>query len=246
MICSYCGEDKKLIKAHIIPEAFFKRLRDGKQEPSPLLLTNKNDVYPKRSPIGIYDCNILCLECEKQFGDWDNYAQELLREKSGNASPIMVAGKCEGYEVRKYNYTYLKLFFISLLWRAAVSKDHFYAKVNLGAHEAIAKDLIARRSPGSEDDFSIILAKFDHSGKILLDPHPEKYGGVNYYRFYIGSYVAYIKTDKRKAQNSFSEVMMKPEKPLLIVGRDFARSKEFFLIKKIAMMPKNKRQSKKP
>ncbi len=74
MICQYCGETGKLIKAHVIPAAFFRRLRDG-QDP-PRLLTNKEKEYPKRMPIGVYDSNILCEACESRFGDWDDYAWE--------------------------------------------------------------------------------------------------------------------------------------------------------------------------
>jgi hypothetical protein len=54
MKCKLCGVDKKLVKAHIIPEAFFKPLRSGKNAP---LLIRPGD-YVKRAPIGVYDKTI--------------------------------------------------------------------------------------------------------------------------------------------------------------------------------------------
>ena len=50
MKCQYCGENKKLIKAHIIPESFFKPLRTDKSD----VLYLMNDLlgeFPKKSPI---------------------------------------------------------------------------------------------------------------------------------------------------------------------------------------------------
>jgi hypothetical protein len=82
MTCKLCGQDKKLVKAHVIPASFFRPLRSEKN--SPLLITAGN--YVKRAPIGVYDKTILCEACEKQFGIWDDYAQSLLIQNFQKAS----------------------------------------------------------------------------------------------------------------------------------------------------------------
>ena len=229
MVCRYCGHHSKLIKAHVIPEAFFRRLRAGKSPP--ILLTNKEDDYPKRSPIGVYDRNILCRACEPLFGDWDHYAQALLDIEPRGAVNVIERGQIAGYEVREYRYDLLKLFFISILWRASVSGQGFYSKVKLGHFEHIAKDFIERRDPGTAEDFSVTLAKFDHPlGKTILDPHPEKHEGINYYRFYLGGYIAYIKADKRNASGLHRDFMMKQGEPLKILKRDMGAGGELSLI----------------
>lgn len=244
MICHYCRKEKKLIKAHIIPEAFFRRIR-GEQN-SLRLISNKENEFPKKAPIGVYDCNILCSECEKIFGAWDNYAQDFLKSIPPNSSPIIHGNKEVGYEVHKYNYDLLKLFFISLLWRAGISKHSFYAKVNLGPYEALLKKHIAQENPGTGDEFAVTLSKFNHHLVPFFDPHPEKFEAINYYRFYLGTYVAYIKIDKRQPPKFHSEVMMKPQAPLLIIGRELEGSKEFPLMKKIATIVNNRLKSKTP
>lgn len=234
MICRYCGEDRKLIKAHVIPEAFFRRLRDGQAPPR--MLTNKKNEYPKRMPIGVYDKKILCQACEPHFQQWDDYAQDLLDVEPKGASQIIENGQFAGYEIQEYNYNLLKLFFISLLWRASVSKHIFYSKVNLGPFEHIAKRFIEHNDPGTPEDFSVTLAKFDHPiGKTILDPHPEKPEGINYYRFYFGSYIAYIKVDKRNTTGLHIDFMMKPGKPLRIIRRNLHQSKELPLIHDIVL-----------
>lgn len=230
--CRFCGQERKLVKAHIIPEGFFRRLRDN-QDP-PRILTNKEGEYPKKAPIGVYDKSILCEECEPLFGGWDNYAQQFLGEEPQGGQPIYVGGELAGYKVPKYDFVNLKLFFISLLWRASVSTHQFYQRVRLGPYEEVARQLIEQRNPGTENDFSVTLAKFDHSlGSSILDPHRARFDNVNYCRFYLGGYVAYIKVDKRKAPKPFVDFMLKPVPPLYIICRNLERSKEWALMHNI-------------
>jgi hypothetical protein len=232
MICKYCGENRKLVKAHIIPAAFFRRQRRGKD--SPRIFVEKRSEHPKRVPAGIYDGRILCERCGPQFGDWDNYAVEILREPPDNASPIMHGNRLVGYEINDYNYGLLKLFFVSMLWRASVSVHPFYERISLGPYETEAKRLLERRDPGPLTAFSVTLARFDHAlGGTIFDPHTDRFGGVNYCRFYLGGYVAYIKTDKRKTPEPHLYFSIKPDKPLRIIGRNLENSYEMRLIKEI-------------
>lgn len=78
------------------------------------------------------------------------------------------------------------------------------------------------------------LAKFEHPlGRSILDPHPEKWDGVNYYQFYLGSYVAYIKVDKRKAPEPSVDFTLKPVPPLYIICRNLEKSGELPLMQDI-------------
>ena len=97
----------------MIPAGFFRRIDDGNG--TLRLLSESEEQYPKRSPIGVYDSTILCEFCEPLFGDWDNYAQELLTEEPKDSMRIVENGQLGGYEVKEYRYDLLKLFFISVL-----------------------------------------------------------------------------------------------------------------------------------
>ena len=239
MTCRYCeNPNNKLVKAHVIPEGFFRRMDDAGG--TLRLLSENQEQYPKRSPIGVYDSTILCQSCEPLFGDWDNYAQELLTEEPKDSVQILANGLLVGYEVKEYRYDLLKLFFISVLWRASVSTHAFYEKIRLGPYEAEARDFLRRRDPGNTEDFAVTLAKFDDPlGKAILDPHPEKWEGINYYRFYLGGYVAYVKTDQQPAPEPLSEFAMTPGKALRIIRRNLDRSDEKRLLYDIATAPKN-------
>lgn len=233
MNCRLCQQsNKKLIRTHVIPEGFFRQLRDEKRAPE--IHTNIVGQYPKRSPIGVYDPEILCEECEAVFGDWDNYAQQIFLGEHQEPEYLRHHGQPIAIQVLSYDYSALKLFFISLLWRASVSRHSFYGRIRTGRFESMLRDLILRREPGSPDDFAVSLAKFEHPlGRTILDPHPERWSGVNYVRFYLGGHVAYIKVDKRPPPQMPGLLKLMPGAPLLIVLRDFERSRELPLMRKI-------------
>jgi hypothetical protein len=71
-----CQTEKPLIKAHVIPEGFFRCVG----HPSEILElhTNTPGTYPKRAPIGVYDKLILCRACDNVFSPWEQHAQDVL------------------------------------------------------------------------------------------------------------------------------------------------------------------------
>lgn len=231
MACKFCGEDLKLIKSHIVPEAFFRRMK-GDRESLKLIAQGQ---HPKKSQTGVYDETILCAKCDNYFGEFDNYAQKLLNENLKGLDPLIMNGKIIGYETNEFRYDLLKLFFISLIWRASISNHPFFKRINLGPFEPIAKYMLQSSDPGAPDDFGVVLAHFDHQlGSAILDPHPEKFKpGINYNRFYLSRFIAYIKTDKRSASGSFKELQMHPLSSLKIISRDLAKSNELPLLYKM-------------
>jgi hypothetical protein len=230
--CKFCGSESKLIKAHIIPAGLFRRLQKGDK---PLeLMTNKAGEHIKKAPIGVYDRTIVCGKCEKIWQEWDEYAQQLLTDGPLNGRIIYHENKALCYVVDSYDYQKLKLFFISLLWRAAVSSHPFFSKVSIGEFEDIAKWHIVSRAPGNSSDFSITLARFENPlAKPILDPHTEKFSDVNYVRFYLSGYIAYIKVDHKPAPMPLAVITLSEKTPLYILCRDFTKSKELDLMRKI-------------
>jgi len=234
VVCRLCGHDRKLVKAHIIPEGFFRKLWHGKD--MPFLLSDNEDIYPKRAPIGVYDREILCEACELLFARWDQYGQEFLERRHAwrllrdHDNPV-------GYEVLDYDYANLKLFFVSVLWRASVSRHPFFKNIDLGSFEDIAKQQIIEMAPGNADDFSVILAAFNApTVKPSLDPALATWTDVRHYQFYLGDCVAYIKADERKTPEPFHDLVLKETPPFLVISRDLRASPELSLMKKIAQV----------
>ena len=232
MMCKLCRQNKQLIEAHIIPRSLYKPLQDGSG--SPRIGSNKPGFYPKRSPIGVYDKQLICGDCEKFFSPWDDYAQELLLRRLVESNYITSDGEKLAYQVKDVNYRKLKLFFVSLLWRAAASKQEFFTRIQVGPFEEKLKQMILNGDPGDPETFAVCLAKFDDPlGTIMLDPHCERWFGINYCRFYLAGYVTYIKVDKRPPAEFMDDFILAPNRPLLVILRNLRASKEFQLMKQL-------------
>ncbi|MCU7845329.1 MAG: hypothetical protein KZQ93_15980 [Candidatus Thiodiazotropha sp. (ex Monitilora ramsayi)] len=230
MICKGCNQDKKLVKAHIIPESFFRDLRAD--EKTLKLISNVEGVHTKNAPIGVYDKEILCRDCEGKFQVLDDYAAKVLIDNAA-IEELKQHGSLVGYKIPDVDYELLKRFVISLLWRASISKQGFYGKVSLGALEGHAKKLIWDESPGEKDEFSFVLAKFDDEGtisKAMLDPHQERWFGKRYYRFYIGGFVLYVKADSQATPEQWAEFIPNDNNLFVVSRGEIEKSKEFSVL----------------
>jgi hypothetical protein len=243
MICKLCEKDGKLIKAHIIPESLWPHRKSGGKQK---VYSSLNKYYPKRSPKGIYDHTILCEHCEKLFSPWDDYAQSLLlTDIEGNY--IIEHAKKVCFEIKDYDYSKLKLFFTSLLWRASVSTHEFFKDVKVDKFENQLRKMIIENDPGDEDSFSVTLGRWDDAainegiGLGILSPWKRRFYGINYYSFYFGfGFLAFIKVDRRPVPPLVRRGILRPNKPLYIYIFELSGSEEIKHIHKISEAQKIK------
>jgi hypothetical protein len=140
------------------------------------------------------------------------------------------------YKIDSFDYEKLKLFFISVLWRASISSHYFFKRVKLGPYESVARKMILENEPGSAEDFSVVIAKFSEPNVTgILDPHKDKYDGVNFYRFYMTGFVIYVKVDKRNTPEFLKKFYIRKSKPIWILLRDLYKSKDGKIMKDIAI-----------
>ena len=232
--CKLTGSIGKPIKAHIIPRSFFEL--PPQEEGSCKLLSNVPDTFPKKVPAGIYDSTIVTREGEDIFDSWDNYATQLLLDNNLELKEIAGHGCVVGWQVAEYDYSLLKLFALSVLWRAHASSHHAFTKVQLGSHELTIRNLLLNNDPGSPDQYSVIISKWidDGFGPVFMGPFSELYDDVNFYRVYCGKYVFSIKVDTQLTNGSFRDMQLTPDRSLTIIARHLKDSKEWLLMQKIA------------
>lgn len=242
-LCKFCEKEiSKLSNSHIVPKAFYEAIKKSNETEYLLSITNTPGLYTQKSWIGLYD-QIVCASCEELFSPYDNYAINLLLQ-THDFEVIKHATKGLGvWKKDKYDYNKLKLFFLTLLWRAGASTMHQFKRVQLGAHLDKVRENIRNNNPGTEHDYSVLLARFEENDEIgrnfVLDPHLESrkaFDGINIYRFYLGAgYVAYIKVDKRQLKGIFTHLILSPHNPLYIYNRGYVQnSNEFKLLKELA------------
>ena len=206
--------------------------------------TDKQGTYPKRSPIGVYDPRLLCHSCEARFSSWDDYAKRLLLARFQEACYFVINEERIAYKFDAVDYRKLKMFFVSLLWRASASNREFFASVSLGPFQELARQMILTNNPGEPENFAVILSRFEHpTAVVMLNPDSTKFDGVNFCRFYLASYVVLIKVDRRPLPRAFEGLQLAPDRRLLVLLRDFRSSKELPVLKKLAKAVARKSQT---
>ena len=235
--CKYCGGSGALIRAHVIPEAFFRKLREGTQ--APLLVTAKVGEFTKRVPIGVYDSEILCGQCEGKLLATDTYGIEVLLRKVDHFFLPVEGGM--GYTGADVDKTLLLRFFIALLWRASVSLQPFFRRVNLGPYETEALHVLCTPQFGIPKTFDAVMSRWDEADygglptTAILDPYPERWDNVKAYRVYLGRVVAYIKVDKQPFREPFSRLSLQAQGPCQVIARSFSQSKDLQAMKRTAV-----------
>jgi hypothetical protein len=227
LVCKLCTQDKKLVQAHIIPRSFYAPLKEGGQIPQ--IITDKAGVYPQKSPTGVYDKEILCEECERVFAPWDDYGYRFLMGKISDDAYIRDRGEKIAYNMGPCDYHKLKLFFLSVLWRAGVSRQPMFNRVQLGPYAEKLRTRIRDADPGGVEDYAVALSRFDAPpGEVgILDPDRTEYEGVHHYRLYLGGYMAVIKATNKKPPAFLEGLYIAPGSDVLVLIREFRASKEF-------------------
>ena len=199
-------------------------------------MTNVTGVPPKRIPAGIYDNGMVTSDGEALFGPWDDYACQVLLRRLDEFQPLVANGAVVAWQLQGIDYPRLKLFGLSVLWRAHASTTPVFRRVKLAGHEPRIRDLLLCGDPGTPEDYSVILARWRDGkfGPIFMDPFRERYDGVNFYRIYCGRYILYVKVDRCKTGSRFEELQLAPGRDLFVVARDFEGSKERPVMTEIA------------
>src|ERR1035437_10142804 len=125
--CRLCLKKTDLKYSHIIPEYFYKPMYDDKHRFMQITTVPEEPTTFIQKGIREY---LLCEKCEQQFSVYERYAsQSYYHIESDNTTQngnIFVA--------EKVDYALMKLFQLSILWRASVSKLEVFGDVKLDRH----------------------------------------------------------------------------------------------------------------
>jgi len=234
-ICRLCGLKKQLIKAHIIPRKLYEPIREASigEPPSdqvPRMYVVGTEQKPKQFQSGIYDPSILCKECDGDLiGVWDNYGQTFLLNPSFSENHLFDnLAKPAVYRIEEFDYKQLKLFFMSILWRAAITSDLFFDQIKLGSWEEKLRKMILAQEPGSKDDFPVVIFKYEGDlNEIMQKPTKQRQNKVNYYRFRLPKYGFLIKVDQRSFHSDLLPFVISPNHQLLVRFMEYKNSKEY-------------------
>lgn len=245
-ICKLCREPcGRFDDSHIIPVSFYEhgrtRVRAG------VIL----DVgsHSKKSPIGIYS-QFLCPDCERCFGEWDDYACRLLRDTQPDEEKMSSGEVSSYYLYREVDYEKLKLFFLSVAWRAHASEQNgnpifgeFF--LNECVAENIRLAILAKQAPKPEV-LSIFVGK--STQLISLAFPPPKYvnvGGTEFLKMYMPGYVFLIKLDETPIPPPLFFFLFHPGTGLICWNHDYLANGEASEALRVFLADRERRNSKK-
>jgi hypothetical protein len=228
--CKLCGEDRPLVGAHIIPESMYPFDRGASREPL-IIVPSAPDIHPGKSRRGVYDRELVCGPCEAEFSPWDDYANRLLRKESGEHDYTYVDGEPRAYTITTYDYAKLKLFFVSLLWRASESNQTFCAHMSVGRqHTARLRQMIRNGEPRDPEEYSVFVVRLTHpddAHRTVRSPQRRRHASVLFWRFQFAGYMCDIKVDQRPTPPPMCRWILRPDEPLRIMILPFNEVPEF-------------------
>ncbi len=183
---------------------------------------------------------LLCGKCEQKFSKNESYVRALLY---GNDPPPLKklqigstvgmpigAAELEGIlNVRRVTVDYkrLKLFQLSLLWRAGVAEGSFFQEVSLGSfHESKLRELLDTQNPGLEMDYACIMIDLQHSSIAkgcedwVEETMRSKDSHQVSYRFIVGGYMYLFTVSKQKPRPGPQLCCVKPSGEMFILVAD--------------------------
>lgn len=175
-ICRLCNRNVELRYSHILPEFFYLDTYDELHR-TILISRQKERLIQK----GIREY-LLCQECETKISRHEGYAAKLI-ERIPNflRDP---SGKFLFSE--NVDYVQFKLFQLSILWRASISRSFAFAQVNLGPHEETIRCMLNEENPGKSTDYGCVMMTIlgtEVIDKILSSPtriKPKPFGHTVY------------------------------------------------------------------
>jgi hypothetical protein len=237
-VCKLCEEERALVRAHIIPDAFNRDLK-GDAATAPVMLSSKD--FPKRRPGGHYDDALVCEHCERRFSAWDDYGADLfLHRLRADENPWCdESGAVHCFRFDNVQYELLKLFAISLLWRSSETSLPFFSRIALGPHAKKAREMILSGDPGTPEEFSVFAARWtaqpEHKliAETQLGPYTARLQGINEVKIFLAGSILHVKVDKRPHVSPFAELILRPGLPMFVIARELEGSKDIQVVRPI-------------
>jgi hypothetical protein len=215
-VCRFCGHRKELAQAHIIPRSFFllnkgdsKHFTEARQY---------DDRMVKNWQNGVWDDGILCSDCDNGFSSWEKHGIAMLSKPPGTNALPENDSELESFVLHGADYAQLKLFVLTMLWRASISTQPFFAKIELGKHEATIVEMLRNKDPGSPHDFAVVVHKLvglSYPRAVFAPCTQRSPEGINFALVFLPSLKIVIKVDRRPTPQILEPLVLKPDSEII-------------------------------
>ena len=202
--CNLCKETKELQRVcHVIPDFFYRENNLFHEHHNlvyidlqTLLKTGEKKIISNKQKTGEYDLNKLCKGCDGNIiGGYESYTREFFYAEGLPIGKELILTDKNGYiECSNVDYTKLKLLFLSILWRAALSNRPVFSEIKIDDNisEELRK-MILNGEPKKDTEFPVFFINtfFDKtiSSDYLIQPIRMKVANEDGFMFAFGGMI---------------------------------------------------------
>jgi hypothetical protein len=197
------GTEGEFAKSHIIPDAFMQRATDAP------FLECDSQTPPKKRFTGWYDQGILGFEGERLIAKYDDDAARCFIQNGftyrkrrdpheiNRLGSRFLAGQV--YEITNFDTARMRLFALSLLWRAAVTSLEAFTSVRVSpSHLTDIRNRLVSGNPGPPREYPVYFGVFCDAEE-LTKVAPYRHRNHPFYRFFLDGVVCYVSPRRRVA-----------------------------------------------
>ncbi len=212
----------------------YKGLFDAKHFIAPVDLVEFK--VKKLIPNGFYDSNILCEDCDNNIlGSLESYASIVIWGGKSNQKSYPKTEYKTNQLNQKYlhltniNYSKFKLFLLSIIWRASISRQKIFNTISLGEHENIIGKMILENNPGKFYEYPVGLFVLNENISTKMISNPIRYNkdGDLSYLFLINGLVFNYKIDGHGDKELYDFLGIKENNTMDVFLFDETDSQEF-------------------
>jgi hypothetical protein len=205
-ICKFCGNERKLIKAHLLSKTLMNRIKDKNHRFELVELATMKSLGQKQDDL--FDKNILCGPCDNLFSPAENYFRKFIEEISSRPDHIQQLEENRVFIYENVDTIKLRLFPLITLWRMSISKLQACSQVELGPLESIVYNQIKKGEPGPANFFPFVIYSLkeldDVRRRVIGNPISQKMSGGRYYILPISDFIIVIRAGRAVSE---TEVM---------------------------------------
>ena len=174
---SVCLKEKQLVKkSHIIPDFLYSDIYDSNHKIlkfRPYEYVHGVKLVMKVST-GEYDTDVLCKECENHISKYESYAKNYLftgyfkNQIKPKVTHYVNTQGIEFFLVENTDYLKFKIFLLSILWRANISKREVFKEIQINEDSEYIRKMILDNNPGDITQYPILFWTYLTDKKI---PH---------------------------------------------------------------------------
>lgn len=205
--------------SHIVPEFLYRPYYDERgrlvaidnTEPSPVQYIQKGFRYP-----------LLCDGCESFLND--EYEKPFKRLWT-DGSPLPSIAFRRYYKLRIAEPQVIRLFLLSVLWRAAVCPVPPFALVRIQEHEVRLAEMIRERNAGAFDDYPIfavlpLLPDSKRVAPVLLTPYKIDFNEVPTIVIAFGGCIWHFMMTRGTEQIPFRQLVLTDQGAMRVLALD--------------------------